>query len=676
MSTSRIPIGPGLLERRLLSDMVEIQQDPYPNVRLHFDDANIRRACLILTPEGQDPLHLTIEFRNNYPLHAPTVTIQGSVVHPNVFDSHICATMLNTDEGWTPAYTLKGIVIQLLSFFGSDSLEQGHGGRHVNLANHRRRIEGRMPRFHLNKEPYSCRKCGFGPGWASEQADDMDVSFPMPNEPISNDDTTNTITSEELPKLFDLPDELVLLIISQLDTRDVLNLTNSALHIKRIVNSYDFIRIRELQCFCFKSSFMEAKLGIGVAVKDGPRPELRSEFDLLSQEAYGRHNVRRSIQGVPFHKWLPLPLSRRHWNQVRTNATSCLKTIHEFAQIARQEPGYVDVVYHLMNTVVVQFSSESEKGYNRVDSRSTLTHASEKAVEAYFALYHLLLCLATEDESIVQGANRTIAGFISGPRTKAQFPDLGHVLVAALISDAGLTEEVTLHIIKEAILRNVVWMLDTKGAGFAELAYLEPTADSDYRLAKTFEASPTSYSLLMFLKLFQKAARPSGKSLVEIRDALFDTHGAPPAGTSTNMAENIRKIKEINAFPQFLAAMGITEPPSKTQFISFLRRTINDSVDAGYSRIPYSPSQLYMIRKLREKSVEMAEGVQVTQDLVSWFNAGERRFGIDWNARPSFFPGQCGATTIGSQGNYRGRGGGGGRGGRGRGRGFGRGRGH
>ena len=38
------------LRHRLLHDIAEIKQDAYPNVHLHFDDANIQRACLILTP--------------------------------------------------------------------------------------------------------------------------------------------------------------------------------------------------------------------------------------------------------------------------------------------------------------------------------------------------------------------------------------------------------------------------------------------------------------------------------------------------------------------------------------------------------------------------------------------------------------------------------------------------
>jgi len=127
-----------------------------------------------------------------------------------------------------------------------------------------------------------------------------------------------------------------------------------------------------------------------------------------------------------------------------------------------------------MNAIVVQFSTDVEKGYNQLDARSTLIHVSEKAVEAYFGLYHLPLCIATENQAVVDSTNHIVASFVTGTRTKARFPDLGHVLVAALISDAGLIEELTILVIKEAILRNVVWMLDMKGSGNAELAYLEP----------------------------------------------------------------------------------------------------------------------------------------------------------------------------------------------------------
>jgi ubiquitin-protein ligase len=681
MASSQARPAPAALERRLLSDIAEIQQDPYPNVHLHFDDANIRKACLILTPEDEDPLHLTIQFGNDYPLHAPAVTMQSRIEHPNVHNSYICASMLNTSEGWTPAYTLQGIVIQLLSFFCSDSIEQDYGNTIVDLAAYRRRqgeLRRRRGRQYLTADSYECNICRFGPDWAPSQVDEMEADVPSASVgPFSINYPTTPEQRKSL--LFTLPDETVLLMFAALDTRDILALAEAVPSIKTMVYSYDFIRIRELQCFCLKKSFMEAKLGVGVAVNTiSRRPIFRSEFDLLSQEAFYQHNIRRSIQGVEFDKWLPLPLSRRHWSRVKTNAVACVQGIHSHANMESKKPkDYVDVLYYFMNNIVVQFSADAEKGYHRPDARSTLSHASEKAVEAYFGLYHLLLCLATEDIAIVTGANCTISRFIAGPRSKTHFPDLGHVLVAALIADAGLTEDLTFLIIKEAILRNVVWMLDAKGAGFAELAYLEPTPISDYRLHYTFAASPTSYRLLMFLKLFSSAARPLNKTLIDIRDALFETHGAPPLGTAAVMAQRIRQIRDIDSFPGFLTAMGIKDLPSKTVFTSFLCRTITDSVAAGYSSMPMSQSQLYMIRKVRERNVEIASEVEVTPALQRWFENGEKWYTHGWRGRPSFFPVREGAVgerpgddAVRAMWRARGRGGF-----RGRGRGFGRGRG-
>jgi ubiquitin-protein ligase len=631
------------LRRRLLQDIAEIKQDPYPNVNIEFDDNDITKACLILTPEGQKPLHLKINFPGRYPLIAPNITIQSRIIHPNVFNEYICATMLNTEEGWTPAYTLKGIVIQLLSFFCSDSLEQDHGNGTIDLTQYRQEA---TQMYGGRADNFACSLCGFGPSSPPALADEMEINFAPPS-------TVATLPQVQYPnrlsRLFTLPDEIVLAILTESKTCDVLAFADAVPSIKTMINSYDFIRIRQLQCFCLKRSFLNTKLGVGISIKDGNRPVFRSEFDLLSWEAYYTHGVRHSVQGVSFDKWLPLPLNRRHWNQVKTDAMACIQDIHTTANMASYEPYYVDVLYHTMNTVVVQFSSDAEKGYNGPDARSTLSHASEKAVDAYFGLFHLLLCLATEHKEIIASANNIIQRFIAGPRTKTHFPDLGHVLVAALICDAGLTEELTYEIIREAILRNVVWMLDYKGAGMAELAYLEPSAISRYRTNMTYAASPTSYRLMMFMKLFSSAARPPNKTLIELRNSFFDAHGAPPTGTSTRMAEDIREIHEFSTFPQFLAKMGLKQLPSQSQFTTFLRRTITDSINAGYSIMPLTQSQLYLMRQAKEPDVEVSEDVIVTYHDRRWFRDRS------WQ-KPSFFP---------NRGGHGGRGGRGGRGSRG-----------
>jgi len=108
-----------------------------------------------------------------------------------------------------------------------------------------------------------------------------------------------------------------------------------------------------------------------------------------------------------------------------------------------------------MNDIVVRLPQATEEmeqpssrerryfGIANMETKSTLLHASEKAIESYFHLYHLLLCLAVKDPSIVTGANETIKRFVAGQRDKKTVPNLGHLLIMLLISDVGLAPSST-----------------------------------------------------------------------------------------------------------------------------------------------------------------------------------------------------------------------------------------
>ena len=533
--------------RRLLRDISELQKDPYPNIAFHVHDS-FEHVCLILSPEESKPLHLTVTF-GCFPFTAPRVTIQSNITHPNVFGDYICASILNTTEGYTPAYTLKSIAIQLHSFSCSDSLEQEGGGSVVNLKDYRRTAT-----YMLYEGDHRCAKCGFddhrprtpqpmsladymrlspgkqrarrtaipvsravaetpgalkrleGPrtdrreGNTASFKKDGDAMETDSHAPVSQASAPPTDAQPGGERLVALPDEILLMVFSELSAKDLWATTQVFPGLQRVLCSYDFIRIREQRCFCFKESFLDVKLGVGVHVAGkGREGTLESEFDLLSEQAFDHHGVRRSVKGLAFEHWLPLPISRRHWRKVRKDIGTRFWDIGLAARLNNSTA--FDVLCRFMNDVVVKFNREAERSYGG-DPRSTLSHASEKAVEAYFALFHLILCVATEDPSMISRANERIAAFLQGRTSKTVCPNLGHLLVAALISNDGLTENLTVAVIKETILRNVVWMLDSKGAGMAELSYLEPSAISDYRLIKTFLASRTSYRLLLFLSLF------------------------------------------------------------------------------------------------------------------------------------------------------------------------------
>lgn len=621
------------LHRRLLQDIAEFQSDPYPNIGL-FQQDDLQQACLVLSPSGKAPLHLTIVCGNHYPLVAPQVTIQSQIEHPNVYGNYICASILNTTEGYTPAYTLKSVAIQLLSFFSSDRIEQEGGYESVELDGYRHgsfRSDQQRGRGH----GHTCIKCGFGgtkitdeisatagqgtsPNARVQQrhAVDLDESI-SPHKVIAigmQDNIRIDVPRHEkrqqrlIERILALPDEILLQVFSELDTHDLLAAAKVCSEIGDFMKSYDTIRMRELQCFCFKDTFMRTKLGVGVHInRKGKQGTLQSEFDLLSQQAFEQFDVRRSIQGLGFEHWLPLPLSRRHWRSVSADVSASLTQLAKAANIPDKSGLNIEVIYNFMSTVVVKLSGEVEQSW--VDCKSTLTHASEKAIESYFSIYHLLLCLATEQDQIVGDANRQLQHLLSGHTSKESFPNLGQLLVTVLVSDQGLAPELTLAIIKEAILRNVVWMLDNKGAGMAELSYIEPCAVSEYRLQQTFEASRTSYRLLMFFALFYRAARPTGASLTAIRDELFDMHGAPPKGAAERMAAEIRDIRNVNSFPAFLKVMGLEVTPNKEKFCSFLKRTIEDSVKMGYSCQPINQSQAFAIRKLRDPFAQQTREV-------------------------------------------------------------------
>ncbi len=64
-----------------------------------------------------------------------------------------------------------------------------------------------------------------------------------------------------------------------------------------------------------RTDFREYRFEIGVngAWKMG---FLESEFDLLSEKGFFQYEIKRSVQGVRFEHWLPLPISEDHFEKV------------------------------------------------------------------------------------------------------------------------------------------------------------------------------------------------------------------------------------------------------------------------------------------------------------------------------------------------------------------------
>ena len=640
------------IQRRLLRDVSELKQDPYPRIAIHPEE-DLSKICLVLTPEDLRPLHLTIEVLD-YPAHAPKISIQSKIKHPNVYNEYICASILNTQEGYTPAYTLKAIAIQLLSFFNSENIEQDYGGVKA-LKSYRNAWVADF---------FRCKRCGFdarpdipnpfsfhkepkrsetyrpdgassqvSPPWSALKRFSLHKRDKSSRSTSRGNDHYNYRSAKPRVTFTSLPDEIVLQIFENLASPDVWAVAKVSPRVRDMIQSYDFIRMRELQCFFLKETFLNLKLGIGVRVTS----LVESEFDLLSKDAFNTHKVRMSIHGQEFHVWLPVALSRRHWRSVRQDVETSISKLG--AWLNQRNESDLKILARFLTDIVVKFSQETNTSVQKLSpwarahrdsSRSTLNHASEKAVEAYFTIFHLLLCVSCEQPGIVKQADQMVSDFLQGRVSKADCPNVGVLIGAALICTSGLTEPLMRAIINESIKRNVVWMLDSRGQNMPELAYFEPSAVSVYRMQRTFEASLTSYRLLMFYSLFYRIARADPTTpLSTIRDEMFDRHGAPPPGTSSQMAGDIRRIKTINSFPAFMREVGINVLPSDEELTSFLRSMITESEEAGYSKMPITQSRAYALRRMEEPDVEVAPGIDVNTPLpkgsISGFFPGKSK---------------------------------------------------
>lgn len=237
------------LRQRLLRDIDELLSEPYPGITLHLQDGDeLKRACLILETEGYGALHLTVDFSLNYPLSAPAISIQSEIAHPNVFGDYLCATILNTREDYTAAYTLKTIAVQLLSFFSSDTLEQDDdydSDPGISLAAYKERSEAWKQAGYL-ESTFQCDRCSFGNPALEGVSLATETGIAEENGLLN---PAVTVTDPTKCPISLLPTELVLRVMEMLSPRDLLRFRESWNRAEQIATNFDLVRIREMVCF-------------------------------------------------------------------------------------------------------------------------------------------------------------------------------------------------------------------------------------------------------------------------------------------------------------------------------------------------------------------------------------------------------------------------------------------
>ena len=122
--------------RRLQKDLKELEECSIPLVgvsarplssSLYTWHGNLRGP--VGSPFEGGVFHIEITFPQNYPVSPPAIKLFTPVTHPNVpGGTSICLDILDPNQkqiyqGWTSAYTVEAILIQLQSFLFCDSLK-------------------------------------------------------------------------------------------------------------------------------------------------------------------------------------------------------------------------------------------------------------------------------------------------------------------------------------------------------------------------------------------------------------------------------------------------------------------------------------------------------------------------------------------------------------------------
>ncbi|KAJ3126758.1 hypothetical protein HK098_007137 [Nowakowskiella sp. JEL0407] len=658
------------LFRRFFHDLNEIYRDPYPGISVHYvgeklgnyktcgyldcdecHDVQIEaRACLTLTtssgPFQNIPLHFEVLIPPDYPTRPPRILASTKLKHPHIYERWICSDILIANEenryarpevpksenyrgGYTPAYTLFGVALQMLSFLSDESIENIQGGTSKQQWDWELFDILKSCSYATNNKLFDCKHCGYdGSEIMEDLEDDVYVSKLLHEKRITQKRQPQSKGTPNFPmnveyrkravKIYALmlrvPTELWLQILELIPT-SMFPIVKNALPLVHDITKIVTIK-RELYCFYSKEDYKNAILGFGVHFeKDGNQGLMVSEFEYLSYEAFEEYKVRKSVWKNEFEYFLPFAICEDHFSRSFTIFNECAKHLAKLTikknvkalQSVDESAATLNLLVKFMNNIVLTLFKQVGSGKDR----QTMVAASEKAVQGYVSVLHLVLSLIKRTPELGELIEARVADFVQYPefRMKDKTPDLGEWLIYLGLSQKYYwNNEVSKVVIPQFLSRTVMWMLrrkvdscPNKNAVFPylHLAYLETDAVSELRLSETFTATQTSLRLLLFQVYFlTKILRPSQSTTnAVILDSLERNFGRPDEQILTNTFNAIKVIQGVNNYGAFFKLVGAGyESGSKESVCKMLKEAILDSERFGY-HMHFSKKELFERRK-------------------------------------------------------------------------------
>ena len=458
--------------------------------------------------------------------------------------------------GWSSAYTVHSILMQLQSFLFAENIPQDYGKDEYNYLFHPRNVNRIIAQnlsfkcvidaehTHTHNNPW--------PPFVTIQRDNYTIGL------------EHMVIAEDKTKLSDLPAELLTVICGNLSTQDLYSIAK----VSKLVNTsvVHMINCRQICCFhtklrygSYHSQENTPIFGVGLTVFFHPDRNIKnvnSSFDIMTRIAF-EMGVRKSVWNESFDRFMPIAITRRHFEK----AIPCLMNFTNgmFGNDAKPVK-LLDFIAMFMNcTVLKLFKVGSD----------ALLFASEAAIDAYCGLHQLLLCAAERWPQIQQEASRRVEKFntLDGSDKKST-PDLGQLLIFFTLSqrswfdtnaDQTKPEDrkpIKIKFIEEMLARNVLWVLrKDKDIYFRNSSALE-------RVQNIFKASETSLRLVSFQIAFLNIlGRPAGiTSYREILNNYESLLGKPTAMQRKQLQNRAKRILQLPDWPSFFQSIHTTIP--------------------------------------------------------------------------------------------------------------------
>lgn len=393
---------------RLIRDLRELENESIPTVGVTalpsdenlFDwSANIRGPAGTPYEGGVFHIHMTIP--PNYPHSPPTLSLKTPITHPNVFGSKVCLDILEgakgPGQGWTTAYTLQSILIQLQSF-----LFEGKNYSEEELKKIKKQLD--------QANSFECKCCkhkGRISSWPSFPKTQEESEFIIAK-------TEEEVFAESL-KCFH----------TRLSPQD--SPLGVGLNITRVPRT---------------------------GLIKGATPML----DLLSLKGFVKEGVRMSTINEKFSYWLPLPLyfAKENGKFIKDKYKEKVVYLAEKA-ISMMCAGNTkhfkeEMVLEVMTKIILQivFLMMEEK-----------RHPSINLIQIMVHVHALLEVFATKYPSISKQADEMLEKFIKDPsyRNKDNIPNSGLLLSLLLISNKFTYGDLIKAYTEEQLDRLVFWIL-------------------------------------------------------------------------------------------------------------------------------------------------------------------------------------------------------------------------